>query len=214
LKTLLLSALLVFAAPLAAETVLERPEISIGFDDDASTLLITAKWRAEDGSLRRETLSLGKDLHVIMAQKGGDWEKTEEDFRSKNWEAFLLPDASGFLLMEREFDGHQFENISLRTYEYVPKRRIRSLRLANGSPYWSRDGKQLALVERVNGKANVVIYDVELASLVTRKSGLDEAGVTALVGEFRRARVCDDEIPCESGPNEAKPAKQGKAQTR
>jgi hypothetical protein len=205
IKTLALAALL--AAPLAAETVLERPEISIGFDDDASSLLITASWKANDGSPRRETFSLGKDLHVIMAKKDGDWEKTEEEFRSKNWEAFLLPDASGFLLMEREYDGHSFENVSLRMYEYFPQRRIRSLRLANGSPYWSQDGKQLALVENVDGRANVVIYDIQLASVIEKKAGLNEDGARALVGEFRRARICDDEIPCESAPSGAKPKK-------
>lgn len=206
----LILALLLAAAPLAAETVLERPEISIGFDDDASSLLITASWKANDGSPRRETFSLGKDLHVIMAEKNGEWEKTEEEFRSKNWEAFLLPDASGFLLMEREYDGHQFENISLRMYEYFPTRRIRSLRLANGSPYWSQDGKQLALVERMDGKANVVIYDILLASVITKKAGLAEDALNELVGEFRRARICDDEIPCESAPSGAKKVKKGK----
>jgi hypothetical protein len=89
-------------------------------------------------------------------------------------------------------------------YEYFPQRRIRSLRLANGSPYWSQDGKQLALVESVNGKVNVVIFDVQLASVVTKKAGLSEDGARALVGEFRRARICDDEIPCESAPSGAK----------
>lgn len=196
-------ALALAAAPLRAETVLERPEISIGFDDDASSLLITAQWKADDGTPRRETFSLGKDLHVIMAMKDGEWEKTDQEFRSKNWEAFLLPDASGFLLMEREYDGRQFENISLRMYEYFPQRRIRSLRLANGSPYWSRDGKKLALVENTGAYSNVVVYDVVQASVIQKKAGLDEAGVKALVGDFLRARVCDDEKPCESAPSTA-----------
>jgi hypothetical protein len=201
MKALALALCLAFAAPLAAETVLERPEITIGFDDDASSLLITAQWKADDGSPRRESFSLGKDLHVILAQKDGEWEKTDEEFRSKNWEAFLLPDASGFLLMEREYDGHQFENISLRMYEYFPERRIRSLRLANGSPYWSQDGKQLALVERTDGRINVVIYDIVQASVIAKKAGLTESGVNDLIGDYRRARVCDDEIPCESAPS-------------
>ncbi len=209
LKTLALALLL--TAPLAAETVLERPEITIGFDDDASSLLITIQYKADNGSPRRETFSLGKDLHVIMAQgRDGEWEKTDEEFRSKNWEAFLLPDASGFMLMEREYDGHQFENISLRLYEYFPQRRIRSLRLANGSPYWSQDGKQLALVENVDGRVNVVIYDILQASVISKKAGLNEDGAKALVGEFRRARVCDDEIPCESAPSGAKPGSKKK----
>lgn len=208
MKALALS-LLLAAAPLSAETVLERPEITIGFDDDASSLVITAQWNAQDGSPRRETFSLGKDLHVIMAEKNGEWEKTDEEFRSKNWEAFLLPDASGFLLMEREYDGHQFENISLRVYEYFPQRRIRSLRLANGSPYWSRDGKQLALVEGNGNRVNVVIYDIQLASVTAKKAGLSEDGAKALIGEFLRARVCDDEVPCESAPSGTKP--KGKA---
>lgn len=200
MKTLML-ALALAAATLSAETVLERPEISIGFDDDASSLLITAQWKADDGSPRRETFSLGKDLHVILAEKNGEWEKTDEEFRSKNWEAFLLPDASGFLLMEREYDGHQFENISLRLYEYFPQRRIRSLRLANGSPYWSQDGKQLALVESVDSRVNIVIYDILQASVIAKKAGLNEAGAKDIIGDFLRARVCDDEIPCESAPS-------------
>lgn len=200
MKTLML-ALALAAAPLLAETVLERPEISIGFDDDASSLLITAQWKADDGSPRRETFSLGKDLHVILAEKNGEWEKTDEEFRSKNWEAFLLPDASGFLLMEREYDGHQFENISLRMYEYFPQRRIRSLRLANGSPYWSQDGKQLALVESSGSRVNIVVYDILQASVIAKKAGLNEDGAKAIIGDFLRARVCDDEIPCESAPS-------------
>jgi hypothetical protein len=203
MKALALS-LLLATAPLSAETVLERPEITIGFDDDASSLVITAQWNAQDGSPRRETFSLGKDLHVIMAEKNGEWEKTDEEFRSKNWEAFLLPDASGFLLMEREYDGHQFENISLRVYEYFPQRRIRSLRLANGSPYWSRDGKQLALVESNGNRVNVVVYDIQLASVTAKKAGLSEDGAKALIGDFLRARVCDDEVPCESAPSTGK----------
>jgi hypothetical protein len=210
-KTLLAAcALFAWTALAPAETVLERPEITIGFDDDASSLLITAQWKADDGSPRRETFSLGKDLHVILEEKNGQWEKTDQEFRSKNWEAFLLPDASGFMLMEREYDGHQFENISLRLYEYFPMRRIRSLRLANGSPYWSQDGKQLALVENVDGRVNVVIYDMLQASVIAKKAGLNEAGAKALVGEFHRARVCDDEMPCESAPSGAKPKKKGK----
>lgn len=201
---------LLLASGLRAETVLERPEISIGFDDDASSLLITAAFKDQDGSDRRETFSLGKDLHVVFAKKGGEWVKTDEEFRSKNWEAFLLPDSSGFLLMEREYDGHSFENVSLRVYEYFPERRVRTLRLANGSPYWSEDGKQLALVEVLDGKFNVVVYDIQRASVVFKKAGLSEGAGRELLGDYKRARLCDDEIPCESAPSLKKDKKKRK----
>lgn len=55
MKQTLFAAMLCLAlgASLGAETVLERPEIVIGFDDDASSLLITAGWKDLDGSERR-----------------------------------------------------------------------------------------------------------------------------------------------------------------
>jgi hypothetical protein len=186
-------------ARLAAETVSDRPEISIGFDDDASSLVITADFRDKTG-MKRETFSLGKDMHLVFEQDGKEFKKSKEEFRSKSWEAFLLPDASGFFLMERQYDGVAFENLSLTIYEYYPERRVRSLRLANGSPYWSQDGKQLALVEPSAGRYNVVVYDVFKGMLGFKKAGLSEEAAREVLGEFVRARICDDEIPCESTP--------------
>jgi len=204
-KTLITAILgLVLSAGLRAETVLDRPEIIIGFDDDASSLLITAGWKDKNGGDLRETFNLGKDLHVVFVKKGNEWIKSDNEFTSKNWEAFLLPDASGFILMEREYDGHSFENVSLRIYEYFPVRRLRSLRLANGSPYWSQDGKQLALVEVLDGKFNVVIYDIIRGSVVFKKAGLSEQAGKELLGDYKRARICDDEMPCESAPTMTK----------
>ena len=212
MKKLLIAALLGLGlcAGLRAETVLDRPEIIIGFDDDASSLLITAGWKDKNGGDRRETFNLGKDLHVVFEKKGQEWVKSDEEFTSKNWEAFLLPDASGFILMEREYDGHSFENVSLRIYEYFPVRRLRSLRLANGSPYWSEDGKQLALVEVLDGKFNVVIYDIVRGSVVFKKAGLSEQAGKELLGDYKRARICDDEVPCESAPTLKKDKKKAK----
>ena len=186
-------------AGLRAETVLDRPEISIGFDDDASSLIITADFK-DKGVMKRETFSLGKDMHLVFGQDGKEFKKLDEEFRSKSWEAFLLPDASGFLLMERQYDGHSFENVSLTIYEYYPERRVRSLRLANGSPYWSQDAKQLALVEPENGRFNVVIYDVAKGTVGFKKASLSEEATKEVISDFVRARICDDEIPCESAP--------------
>jgi Tol biopolymer transport system component len=194
----LVCALLV-ATSLHGEMVSDRPEIAIGFDDDASSLIITADFK-DKGVVKRETFSLGKDMHLVFGQEGKEFKKLDEEFRSKSWEAFLLPDASGFFLMEREYDGHSFENVSLTIYDYYPERRVRSLRLANGSPYWSPDGKQLALVEPDNGRYNVVLYDVEKGSVTYKKSALTEEATKASIADFVRARVCDDEIPCESTP--------------
>jgi len=200
MKKLFLLAALSLMPGLRAETVLERPEITIGFEDDSTNLLVTASWKDERGKTLRETFSLGKDLHIIFEKQGDEWVKTNQEFASKNWEAFLLPDASGFLLMERVYDGSGFENVSLQIFEYFPIHRQRALRLANGSPYWSEDGKELALVEVVNGKFNVVIYDVLRGTVLTKKSGLNESDGKAVIGDFKRARVCDDEMPCESAP--------------
>jgi hypothetical protein len=190
---------LLLASTLHAETVSDRPEIAIGFDDDASSLIITADFR-DKGVLKRETFSLGKDMHLVFGQEGKEFKKLDEEFRSKSWEAFLLPDASGFLLMERQYDGHSFENVSLTIYEYYPTRRMRSLRLANGSPYWSPDGKQLALVEPDNGRYNVVIYDVERGVLGFKKNAMSEEATKEVISDFVRARICDDEKPCEGTP--------------
>jgi hypothetical protein len=190
---------LLFATTLRAETVSDRPEIAIGFDDDASSLIITADFK-DKGINKRETFSLGKDMHLVFGQDGKEFKKLDEEFRSKSWEAFLLPDASGFLLMERQYDGRSFENVSLTIYEYYPERRVRSLRLANGSPYWSQDGKQLALVEPENGRYNVVIYDVARGLVGFKKAGMSEEATKEVISEFVRARVCDDEKPCEGTP--------------
>lgn len=200
MRALLILALLSLGSLAPAETVLERPEITIGFEDDSTNLLVTASWKDERGKVMRETFSLGKDLHIIFEKQGDEWVKTNQDFASKNWEAFLLPDASGFLLMERVYDGTGFENVSLQVFEYFPIHRQRALRLANGSPYWSEDGKELALVEVVNGRFNVVIYDILRGTVLTKKSGLNESDGKNLIGDFKRARVCDDELPCESAP--------------
>ncbi len=206
---------LLLATSLRAETVSDRPEISIGFDDDASSLIITADFK-DKGINKRETFSLGKDMHLVFGQDAGkEFKKLDEEFRSKSWEAFLLPDASGFLLMERQYDGHSFENVSLTIYEYFPERRVRSLRLANGSPYWSQDGKQLALVEPEDNRFNVVIYDVAKGMVGYKKAGLSEEAFKEVVSDFVRARICDDEIPCESAPvgkgkSKAKTKKKGK----
>ena len=194
-----LIAALVFAGALHAETISDRPEIAIGFDDDASSLIITADFK-DKGVVKRETFSLGKDMHLVFGQDGKEFKKLDEEFRSKSWEAFLLPDASGFLLMERQYDGHSFENVSLTIYEYYPERRVRSLRLANGSPYWSQDGKQLALVEPDNSHFNVVIYDVARGIVGFKKASMSEQATKEVISDFVRARICDDEIPCESTP--------------
>ena len=73
---------LALCSALPAETVLERPEIIIGFDDDASSLLITAGWKDKNGEDKRETFNLGKDLHVVFEKKGSEWVKSDEEFTS------------------------------------------------------------------------------------------------------------------------------------
>lgn len=195
---------LLLACGLRADTVLDRPEISIGFDDDASSLLISATWKDEHAVPHIETFNLGKTMHLVREKRGGDWVNDEAEFKSTNWEAFLLPDASGFLLMEREYNKHSFENISLNLYEYFPEHRVLSLRLANGSPYWSDDKKTLALVEVVDGLYNIVFYDIARAAVLLKKTRLDEADAKELIGTYHRARICDDEIPCESAPVKSK----------
>ena len=187
-------------APTAAPTEVtpEKPNIGIGFDDDASSLIINSSWK-ENGLQKMETYSFGKDIYLsyVRASKDKEWDR-DNNFHSKNWEAFLLPDGYGFLLMEREYDGKHFENLSLRLFEYSPKRNTRYLRPANGSPYWSPEGNLLALVEEESpGRFNAVIYDIHKGAVVTNKRGVNEETLTSLIKDFLRARVCDDETPCE-----------------
>lgn len=190
------------AGVLAAGTALaaEKPAIDIHFDDDASSLLVSVQWKEKDGSPRRESYSFGKDMHVLFDRDAEGWRKLDQEFQSRNWEAFLLPGADGFLLMQREYDGKHFHNVSLALYKYVPARTVVTLGPAEGSPYWSPDGQRLALVNEVDGRATVTVYKVADGGLEGVKTDLDEAALKAAVGEYRRARVCDDNEPCESGP--------------
>lgn len=176
-----------------------KPQINITFEDDASSLIILADW-TEEGKLKQERFGLGKDIFISYTKQGREWVK-DSDFRSKNWEAYLFPDLTGFVLMEREYDGKRFENVTLRMYSYYPKRRVISLRPANGSPYWSIDGKQFAVVENLKeGVSNLVMYDVEAGKVLFAKSRLSDNTVKELTEGYVRARVCDDEVPCESAP--------------
>ena len=77
--------------------------------------MIAATW-SEGGKLKRETFSFGKDMYLSFDLVGKDW-KQGPDFHSRNWEAYLNPDGSGFLLMERQYDGKAFENLSLRYFQ-------------------------------------------------------------------------------------------------
>ena len=81
----------------------ERPSIGVDFDDDASSLLVNAQWK-EGGVEKKESFILGKDMHLLFTRQGNDWVKEDEGFKSKNWEAFMYPDGTGFLLMEREYN--------------------------------------------------------------------------------------------------------------
>ena len=198
----LLLASLVSAGLRAVDT--DRPSIGVDFDDDASSLLVNAQWK-EGGVEKKESFILGKDMHLQFDRVGSDWIKQDKGFKSKNWEAFMYPDGTGFLLMEREYNGEGFENISLTYYQYYPKRRTGSLRPANGSPYWSQDSKQLAIVENhKDGSYGVVIYDTEQGNVQLSRSKLSEATFKELTDGFVRARVCDDEVPCETTPGKHK----------
>lgn len=196
---LALAALLLAGTLGAVDT--ERPSIGVDFDDDASSLLVNAQWK-EGGIEKKESFILGKDMHLLFTRQGTDWVKSEEGFRSKNWEAFMYPDGTGFLLMEREYNGEGFENISLTYYQYYPKRRSGSLRPANGSPYWSSDGKQLAIVDNhKDGTYGLVIYDSDQGTVALSRSKLTESTFKEMTEGFARARVCDDSVPCETLPS-------------
>src|SRR5258708_399368 len=140
---LLAASLALPALPAAGKP--EKPQIDINFDDDASSLVISATWN-EGGKLKRETFSFGTDMYLSFEQQGKDW-KQGPDFHSRSWEAYLNPDGSGFLLMERHYNGKAFQNLSLSYYQYAPLHRTMTLSAANGSPWWSPDGAKLALVE-------------------------------------------------------------------
>jgi hypothetical protein len=182
----------------------DRPSIGVDFDDDASSLLVNAQWK-EGGVEKKESFILGKDMHLLFNRQGNDWIKEDEGFKSKNWEAFMYPDGTGFLLMEREYNGEGFENISLTFYQYYPRRRTGSLRPANGSPYWSADSKQLAIVDdHKDGTYGLVIYDTEQGNVQLSRNKLTEATFRELTDGFARARVCDDSVPCETVPSKHK----------
>jgi len=186
----------------AVET--ERPSIGVDFDDDASSLLINAQWK-EAGVEKKESFILGKNMHLMFKRQGNEWAKLDDSFTSKNWEAFMYPDGTGFLLMEREYNGEGFENISLTLYQYYPQRKSGSLRPANGSPYWSQDSKQLAIVENHKDSSyGVVIYDINSGTVQLSRSKLSENTFKELTEGFARARVCDDAVPCESLPTKKK----------
>ena len=70
---------------------------------------------------------------------------------------------------------------------------------ANGSPWWSQDGK-LVLVEILPQKAyHLSFYDlVNDGQLIKTEPGLDEPGFKHLYGDLIRARPCDDSVPCEA----------------
>jgi hypothetical protein len=197
-----LIALLLAGGLKAADT--EMPSIGVDFDDDASSLLVNAQWK-EDGVERKESFILGKDMHLMFIRNGNSWEKQDQGFKSKNWEAFMYPDGTGFLLMEREYNGEEFENIGLTYYVYYPNRRTGSLRPANGSPYWSPDSKQLALVDdHKDGTYGVVIYDTAAGNVLISRNRLDEDAFKGLTDGFARARICDDSVPCETIPGKHK----------
>jgi len=198
-----MAALLLLAPALRAVDT-DRPSIGVDFDDDASSLLVNAQWK-EGGIEKKESFILGKDMHLVFTRKGSDWVKDDEGFKSKNWEAFMYPDGTGFLLMEREYNGESFENISLTFYQYYPQRRTGSLRPANGSPYWSPDSKQLAIVDdHKDGTYGLVIYDTEQGNVQFSRSKLGEAEYKEKTDGFARARVCDDSVPCETIPSKHK----------
>ena len=203
---LILAILLLGAGPAFAEKKAAKkpvkiaPEIGIGFDDDASSLVISNTW-VEDGVEMKETYSFGKDIYLNFIKKNGDWVRTK-DFKSKNWEAYLTPDLTGFLLMEREYSGKRFENLSLRIFEYSPKRKVRFLRPANGTPYWSPSGEEMAMVEKEDdNRINVTIYNIHKGSVTKVKRGLTRKKFEKMLYGFLRARVCDDEVPCDPEEN-------------
>jgi hypothetical protein len=186
------------APALRADENPDKPQIDINFDDDASSLSISAAWK-EDGKLHKETFSYGKDMYLTFSYDGKEWVQ-DSNFHSRNWEAFLYPDATGFLLMERQYDGHRFENISLAYFQYYPSHRTGNLRPANGSPWWSPDGAKLALVEPVEEKKayNVTVYDVDSGRVLSTHTEMPEKKFKASFGDYNRARICDDEMPCET----------------
>lgn len=197
-NSLILAVLLSVGTLHAVET--DRPSIGVDFDDDASSLLINAQWK-EGGVEKKESFILGKNMHLLFRRQGNEWLKLDEGFRSKNWEAFMYPDGTGFLLMEREYNGEGFENISLAYYQYYPRRHSGSLRPANGSPYWSTDSRQLAIVDNhKDGTYGVVIYDMNAGTVQLSRNKLSESTFKELTEGFARARVCDDAEPCESVP--------------
>lgn len=173
-----------------------KPVIEINFDDDSTSLVIATEW-AEDGKGRRETFSYGKDIYLSSTREGKKW-VDDPTFRSKNYEAYLYPDMTGFILMEREYDGKRFENVSLRYVNYFPKRRSGSLRPANGSPWWSLDGKQFAVVETLKNEYNIVTYDADAGKVLSSRSHLNDAQMELFAKQFVKARICDDEVPCET----------------
>lgn len=193
---LILAALMLAGCLRAVDT--DMPSIGVDFDDDASSLLVNAQWK-EGGIERKESFILGNDMHLMFVRDGNKWEKQDEGFKSKNWEAFMYPDGTGFLLMEREYNGEGFENVGLTYYVYYPNRRTGSLRPANGSPYWSPDSKQLALVDdHKDGTYGVVIYDTVAGNVLLSRNRVNEETFKGITEGFARARVCDDSVPCET----------------